>query len=154
MIRLLETDHLNDQLAALAWLRKNGLVRSNRIAVAGTSFGGIETVLGAERGSYCAAVDFSGGAESWAQAPDLQAVMTRAVRNLRVPILFLQPENDYDLSPSRTLSAAMKDAGKPFEMKIYPPFGESKEDGHTFGYFGGAVWADDVFRFLEQHCSR
>jgi len=35
MVRLLETDHLNDQLAALAWLRKQGFVQSNRIAVAG-----------------------------------------------------------------------------------------------------------------------
>ena len=61
MVRLLETDHLNDQLAALAWLRRQGFVRPDRIAVAGNSFGGIETVLGAERGNYCAAIDFSGG---------------------------------------------------------------------------------------------
>ena len=33
MVRLLETDHLNDQLAALAWLRKQGFVQANRIAV-------------------------------------------------------------------------------------------------------------------------
>jgi carboxymethylenebutenolidase len=152
MIQLLETDHLKDQLAALAWLRKNGFVSSKRVAVAGTSFGGIETVLGAENGSYCAAVDFAGGAQSWADAPELQAAMTRAVRNARVPIFFIQAENDYDLAPSKTLSAAMKAAGKPFELKFYPPFGDSKDDGHTFGYFGGAVWAEDVFRFLNQHC--
>jgi dipeptidyl aminopeptidase/acylaminoacyl peptidase len=154
MIHLLETDHLNDQLAALAWLRKKGFVRSNRIAVAGNSFGGIETVLGAERGSYCAAVDSSGGAESWAEAPELQAIMIRAVRNSRMPIFFLQPENDYDISRGKILSAAMKDAGKPYQMKIYPVFGKSAEEGHSFAYLGGPVWADDVFRFLEQHCGR
>jgi dienelactone hydrolase len=66
MVRLLETDHLDDQLAALAWLRKREFVQPDRIAVAGTSFGGIETVLGAERGSYCAAIDSAGGAQSWA----------------------------------------------------------------------------------------
>lgn len=152
MIRLLETDHLNDQLAAFAWLRQNSIVKSNRVAVAGTSFGGIETVLGAERGSYCAAVDFSGAAQSWADAPEVQVLMTRAVKSSRVPIFFLQPENDYDLSPSKTLSAAMKDVGRPFKIKIYPPFGDSKEDGHTFGYFGGALWGKDVFRFLDQYC--
>ena len=92
MVRLLETDHLDDQLAALAWLRTQGFVRPDRIAAAGNSFGG------------------------------------------------------------RTLSAAMKDAGKVFEMKIYPAYGKSVEDGHSFGYFGSAVWADDVFRCLEQHC--
>src|SRR5256885_2733988 len=124
MVRLLETDHLNDQLAALAWLRTQGFVRSDRIAVAGNSFGGIEAVLGAERGTYCAAVDSAGGAQSWAQASELQSLMTRAVRNSNVPIFFFQAANDYDLSPSKTLSAAMKDAGKTYEVKVYPPYGK------------------------------
>jgi carboxymethylenebutenolidase len=153
MVRLLETDHLDDQLAALAWLRTQAFVRPNRIAVAGNSFGGVEAVLGAERGSYCAAVDSAGGAQSWAVAPDLRARMTQAVRNSRAPIFFFQAANDYDLSPSRTLSAEMKAAGKAFEMTIYPAYGKSASDGHTFGYFGSAVWADDVFRFLNQHCN-
>jgi dienelactone hydrolase len=154
MIRLLKTDHLNDQLAALAWLRKQGFVLPNRIAVAGTSFGGIEAVLSAERESYCAAIDASGGAQSWAQSPELQALMNRAVRNSRSPIFFFQAENDYDLSPSRILSTAMKDAGKVFKVKIYPPFGKSVQDGHSFGYFGSSVWADDVFHFLAKYCGK
>ena len=98
MVRLLETDHLNDQLAALAWLRAQTFVQANRIAVAGNSFGGIEVVLGAERASYCAAIDSAGGAQSWAQAPELQSLMTRSVRNSRAPIFFFQAQNDYDLS--------------------------------------------------------
>jgi dienelactone hydrolase len=152
MVRLLETDHLNDQLAALGWLRRQGFVRPDRIAVAGNSSGGIETVLGAERGNYCAAIDSAGGAQSWAQAPELQSLMTRAVRNAKAPIFFFQAANDYDLSPSKTLSAVMKTANKPYQVKIYPRYGDSSSDGHTFGYFGSAVWADDVFRFLTQHC--
>jgi dipeptidyl aminopeptidase/acylaminoacyl peptidase len=154
MVRLLETDHLNDQLAALAWLRTQSFVDPDRVAVAGNSFGGIEVVLGAERASYCAAVDSAGAAQSWEDAPEVQALMTRAVRNSRSPIFFFQAENDYDLSPSRKLSAAMKDAGKEFEIKIYPPYGESTQDGHTFGYFGSSVWGADVFRFLDQHCHK
>ncbi|HKW62036.1 MAG TPA: dienelactone hydrolase family protein [Candidatus Acidoferrum sp.] len=151
-MRLLETDHLNDQLAALAWLQTQKLVKADSIAVAGNSFGGIEAVLGAEHGSYCAAIDSAGGAQSWAQAPELQSLMTRSVRNSRAPIFFFQAANDYDLSPSRVLSDAMKAAGKDFELKIYPAFGDSVQDGHTFGYFGSSVWADDVFRFLNKHC--
>jgi carboxymethylenebutenolidase len=154
MVRLLTTDHLNDQLAALAWLRKQSFVQANRIAVAGTSFGGIETVLGAERGTYCAAVDSAGGAQSWAEAPALRALMTTSVRNAKVPIFFFQAENDFDLSPSKVLSAAMKDARKPYELKIYPRYGNTPQDGHSFGYFGSAVWAADVFRFLEQNCAK
>jgi carboxymethylenebutenolidase len=154
MMRLLETDHLNDQLAALAWLRKQGFVQPDRIAVAGTSFGGIETVLGAERGNYCAAIDSAGGAQSWAQVPELQSHMARAVRNANAPIFFFQAANDYDLSPSKTLSAVMKDAHKSYQVKIYPAYGNSRQDGHSFGYFGSAVWADDVFGFLNQHCAK
>jgi hypothetical protein len=78
--------------------------------------------------------------------------MTRSVRHSGAPIFFFQAENDYDLSPSRVLSAAMKGAGKECELKIDPPFGNSVEDGHSFGYFGGSVWAADVFRFLKKHC--
>jgi len=152
MVRLLETDHLDDQLAALAWLRTQKFVKPDHIAVAGNSFGGIEAVLGAEHSSYCAAIDSAGGAQSWAQAPELQSLMTRSVRNSHAPIFFFQAQNDYDLSPSRVLSEAMKDVGKEFELKIYPPFGKDVGDGHTFGYFGGSVWADDVFRFLNKHC--
>lgn len=153
MVRLLQTDHLTDQLAALTWLRQASFVRADRIATAGNSFGGIETVLGVERASYCAGVDVSGGAESWANSPELQAVMTSAVRNARAPIFFFQAQNDFDLTPTRALSAAMKEAGKESQMKIYPPFGSSAREGHSFAYRGSSVWFDDVFRFLERHCT-
>ena len=82
------------------------------------AFGGLEAVLGAERAPYCAAIDSAGGAQGWTLAPELRAAMTRAVRNARAPIFFFQAANDYDLSPSRALSAAMKDAGKVSEMTI------------------------------------
>jgi carboxymethylenebutenolidase len=152
MVRLLGTDHLNDQLSALAWLKKQSFVQPGRIAVAGNSFGGVEAVLWAERGGYCAAIDSAGGAQSWSMAPGLQAVMLRAVRNSRTPIFFFQAANDYDISPSNILSRAMKDAGKSYEVKIYPAYGDSSEEGHTLGYFGSSIWLDDVLRFLNQHC--
>src|SRR5882672_8733228 len=125
LVRLLETDHLQDQLAAFAWLRTQRFVRPDRIAVAGNSFGGIETVLGAERGTYCAAIDSAGGAQSWAEAPELRSLMTRAVLNSKVPIFFFQAANDYDLSPSKTLSDAMQEVGKTFKAKLYPAYGKS-----------------------------
>lgn len=154
MVRLMETHHLEDQMAALAWLRKATFVQLDRIAVAGNSFGGIQTVLGVERASYCAAVNLTGGAQSWNVAPELRTVMKRAVQRSRAPILFIQAENDYDLSPSKVLSAAMKESGKTFEVKIYPPFGDSPEDGHSFAFRGIAVWFDDAFQFLQRHCRR
>lgn len=152
MVRLLQTDHLNDQLAGLEWLRKQPFVQPSRIAVMGTSFGGVEAVLGADRAPYCAAIDVSGGAESWSLAPELQSLMRKAVLNAHAPIFFMQPENDYDLAPSRILSAVMKEAGKTFEIKIYPPYGDSVKEAHSFGYFGTSIWGPDTFRFLNQHC--
>ena len=55
-----------------------------QIAVMGNSFGGIETVLGAEHAGYCAAVDAAGAAESCDGAPDLQHIMLHAVQHRRV----------------------------------------------------------------------
>jgi dipeptidyl aminopeptidase/acylaminoacyl peptidase len=76
------------------------------------------------------------------------------VSNTKAPIFFFQAANDYDLTSSTALSAAMKAAGKPYELKIYPAYGNSVQDGHSFGYFGSSVWGDEVFRFLELHCRR
>lgn len=152
MVRLLETDHLNDQLAGLAWLRKQDFVEPNRIAVMGNSFGGIETVLGVETEHYCAAVDASGGAESWELAPQLQSVMIKAASNSKAPIFFFQAANDYDLRPSTVLADAMRKSRKLAEVKIYPAFGKGAQEGHSFTYRGSSVWANDVFRFLTKYC--
>jgi dienelactone hydrolase len=154
MIHLLKTDQLNDQLAALSWLKKQKFVRANQIAVAGNSFGGIQTVLGAEKAAYCAAVDASGGAQSWSQAVEMQKVMKEAVRNAKCPIFFFQAENDYDLAPSKVLSQEMKLAKKTYDVKFYPPFGKSAKDGHSFAYMGSSIWADDVFSYLQRHCTK
>ncbi len=152
MVRLLSTEQLQDQMAALAWLKKQPFVRPTEIAAMGNSFGGIETVLGAEQGDYCAAVDASGGAESWDKAPSLRDMMQQAVQHARAPILFFQATNDFNLAPSRILYGAMKAANKPAQIRIYPPYGHSPQEGHTFAYRGASIWIDDVVRFLKQNC--
>jgi dipeptidyl aminopeptidase/acylaminoacyl peptidase len=78
--------------------------------------------------------------------------MTHAVRNARAPVLFFQAENDFDLTPTSVLSAAMKAAGKESRVLIYPPSGTSARDGHSFAYRGSATWFEDVLQFLERHC--
>src|SRR4051794_1137222 len=150
MARLLETEQFADQLAALEWLQHQSLVQPDRIAAAGNSFGGVEAVLGAERARYCAVVDAAGGAESWAAAPGLRALMEGAVRRARAPVFFIQAENDYDVSPSRSLAKAMHDVGKDADVKIYPKFGQSPGEGHSFAWRGSAIWGEDVFRFLSK----
>jgi dienelactone hydrolase len=154
MVHLLETEQLTDQLAALEWLKAQPFVKLGSIAVGGNSFGGIEVVFGVEHGGYCAGIDSAGGAQSWSIAPALHTAMTRAVRNATAPLFLFQAENDVDLAPTRVLSDAMKNARKPYISKIYPPFGKDSGDGHTFGYFGSAIWLDDALRFLSQYCTR
>ena len=138
----------------MRWLRDSKFIQTQRVAVFGNSFGGIQTVLGAQNGNYCAAVNASGGAMSWESAPQLRTLMIEAVRKSKAPIFFDPAENDFNLDPTRVLSQEMKKAGQPFEVKFYPAFGKSEEEGHSFAYLGSSVWRDDVFAFLSKHCRK
>jgi carboxymethylenebutenolidase len=150
LVELME-QHLQDQMAALAYLKGLPEVNPQRIAVAGCSFGGIQTVLMAEKGlGVRAAVDFAGAAQNWQHSPDLRARMTQAVQHSQMPIFFIQAKNDYDISPSRDLAAAMEKSGKPHALQIFPAFGKSNQDAHEFCVHGGEMWAPQVFSFLEQ----
>ena len=91
-------------------------------------------MLGAERVAYCAAVDAAGASQSWANAPEIREGMVRAARASRAPTFLFQAKNDYDLTPTKLLSKAMRDAGKIAEVKIYPPSGDSEKDGHGFAW--------------------
>ena len=150
LVELMKGPQLADVGAALSFIKTKLYVQRDRVVVAGNSFGGIVTVFAsAQLDGLWAGVDFAGAAQTWASAPLLQAAMTEAVTHARIPIFFGQAENDYDLTPSRALSAAMTTAGKPNTMKIFPPFGTTTPAGHSFGYFGGAIWGPDVVAFAQ-----
>jgi len=154
LIELNQTDHLSDQMAALSWLQTQDFVQPNRIATAGNSFGGIQVVLGAEKVSYCSAINAAGAAQSWNNSKGLQKIMKQAVANSNSPIFFFQAKNDYDLSPSEVLSSHMKKAGKVAKVNIYPPFGSSAKDGHSFPWAGVSIWFDDALSFINKHCTK
>ena len=149
-VHVLETDQFSDHLAAFEWLRRQSFVMPGRIATMGNSFGGIITVFAAERVPYCAAVDAAGGAQTW--SPELSARLVRSVRQSQAPIFFFQAENDYTVAPSEILSKAMREAGRPSVVKIYPAYGLSADDGHSLAWRGSDVWEADVFRFLDAQC--
>jgi carboxymethylenebutenolidase len=143
--------HLEDQMAALAYLKGLPNVDPRRIVVAGCSFGGIQTVLMAEKGlGVRAAVDFAGAAQNWQHAPELRVRMIQAVQHSQMPIFFIQAKNDYDVSPSRDLASAMEESGKPHAIQIFPSFGKSNQDAHEFCIHGAEIWAPQVFSFLTQ----
>jgi carboxymethylenebutenolidase len=150
LVELME-EHLEDQVAALTYLKSLPEVDSQRIAIAGCSFGGIQTILMAERGlGLRAAIDFAGAAQTWKEAPDLRDRLIKAVRQAQMPVLFIQAENDYDLAPSRTLSAEMEKANKPHAIQIFPRFGKTAQDAHEFCVHGGEIWAPRVFSYLAE----
>jgi carboxymethylenebutenolidase len=150
LVRLHE-EQLNDQLAALTFLRTQPFVDGARIAAYGFSFGGIQTMLAVENPSfaYRAAVNCSGAAQSWEGSPDLRARLTKAAQGAGAPVYFLQAANDYSLEPNRALAAAMTAAGKSFTEKVYPAFGSSNQDGHEFCLRGIDAFGVDVFSFLD-----
>ncbi len=150
LVQLMEGPQLDDQLAGLAYLKSLSYVDTNRLAVVGCSFGGIQTLLGAERNpGYKAAVAESPGAESWAGNKYLQARLIKAVDNITIPVFLLHPEKDASVEPGYTLGQEFQRLGKPYGLEIYPPFGPSDEQGHCFGGAKGFhIWGPDVLTFL------
>jgi dipeptidyl aminopeptidase/acylaminoacyl peptidase len=116
LVELMEA-HLQDQIAALNYLKSLSYVDTRRIAVAGCSFGGIQTILAAgEELELRAAVDFAGAAQVWSGSLAMRERMLAAARRAIAPILLIQAENDYNLAPSRALDEELKQAGKPHEI--------------------------------------
>jgi dipeptidyl aminopeptidase/acylaminoacyl peptidase len=145
----------DDVVTAIEWLRAQPWVARDDIAVGGCSFGGIETLLTAERPvpGLRVALDFAGGAMSWDGSPRLRERLLRAVEAARVPVFFLQAENDFNTAPSRVLSEAMRAKKLPYRMRIFPRFGDgSPRAGHAgfCGFGGDSSWGADVLDFLQR----
>jgi len=150
LVELMEVQ-LQDQMAAVNYLKSVAEVDPQRIAVAGCSFGGIQTVLMAEKGlGLRAAVDFAGAAQTWGSAPDLRKRMMEAVQQAQMPVFLIQAKNDYDTAPSRDLAAAMEKSNKPHAMQIFPNFGKSQQEAHEFCIHGSDIWGPAVLDFLAQ----
>jgi carboxymethylenebutenolidase len=149
-VHLLETEQLDDQLAGLAYVKQLAFVDPDRIAVAGCSYGGIQTLLSAEQDvGYKAAISISPAALSWAHNTFLQKRLLQSLQGINIPVLLLQPARDASLEPSRVLGAEAARLGKSLTTKVYPDTGPENERGHCFGGVKGMhVWAEDAKAFL------
>lgn len=150
MVRLMETEQLDDQLAGLSFLVSLRSVDSSRVIVAGCSYGGIETLLAAEgKSRFRAAIAISPAALSWHENPLLQERLLQAVNRIEIPVLLLQPAKDASLEPSRVLGAEFARLRKDFAGKVYPATGPTDEQRHCFGGSRGThVWAADALAFI------
>ena len=144
---------LEDVVAALNYLKGVAYVDARNISVAGCSFGGIQTVLAAEKElGLRAAVPFAPAAQTWAGSLEMRGRLTSAAGKATVPVFLIQAENDYDLAPSRELAKALEQSGRKYRSTIYPQYGSTPAEGHGgFCFRGVGVWGADVLSFLESN---
>ena len=151
MVQLMESEQLDDQLAGLAFAKTLPFVDTTRLVVAGCSYGGIQTLLAAERGAgFKAAMAISPAALSWNGHVVLQDRLREAVRRILIPVLLIQPPEDASLEPARVLGAEARRAGKTsFTAKVYPASIPANQRGHCFGGAKGMHnWASDALEFF------
>jgi carboxymethylenebutenolidase len=108
-------------------------------------------LLEAERAhSIRAVIAFGPAAASWEGSPLLQHRLIHAARTIDAPVLIIHAANDYSTQPGRVLDSERARLGKPHQLKIYPPYGRTAAEGHSFLYLKPTIWEADVFRFLDQ----
>jgi carboxymethylenebutenolidase len=151
MVELMGSEQLSDQLAGLAYAKKLAFVDTTKLVVAGCSYGGIETMLAAERGAgFKAAMPISPAALSWRGHTVLQQRLIHAVDRIDMPVLLIQPPKDASLEPAKVLGEEAKRAGKTrFTAKVYPPTMPDSEQVHCFGGAKGMHnWAAEALDFF------
>jgi dienelactone hydrolase len=145
-----QQDANEDVVAAMNWLKTQPEVDASRIVVSGCSFGGIQTLLTAEKGLGARAfVAFAPAAQSWSNGA-LDERLEDAVNHAKAPVFILQAKNDYSTQPTEVLGKIAKARGG--QARIYPAFGKTPQEGHA-GFAttsaGIAVWGEDVLQFIE-----
>src|ERR1700730_5447111 len=140
-----------DVVAALHWLKKQPYIDPDAIAVGGVAYGGLQSLLAAERGlNLRACLAFSPGAMSWGNR-EIRQRTTDAAQRSKVPVFLLQAENDYTLGPSNVLGPMIRAKGGANQAKVYPAFGTTHAEG-AIGFAcweeGIRIWGSDVLDFL------
>ena len=147
----LQEEYNQDVVAAVEWLRGQSFVDQQRMVMSGCSYGGVQTLLAAEKGlGLRGFAPFAPAAKSWANA-ELRKRLLEAVRGARAPLFLIQAKNDFGLGPSETLGPVIKQKGPPNQAKIYPPYGTTPQEGHyDFATKEGAIpiWGSDVVEFF------
>jgi dienelactone hydrolase len=141
-----------DVVAALTWLKKQSYVIPDEIGVAGVAYGGLQSLLAAERGlDLRACIAFSPAAMSWSNREIRQRAI-EAVQHCNAPIFLLQSENDYTLGPSEILGPMIREKDGKNVAKVYPAFGSTHaeaEIGFACWEEGIKIWGSDFLDFMK-----
>lgn len=143
-----------DVAAALEWIKAQPYVDKNRIFISGVSYGGIQTLISAEKLTGVRGfISFAPGAMSW-RSVDLQKRLLQAVDHAGAPVFILQAANDYNTGPVKVLGEALRKKGGLNRSHLYPRFGA--EDDHQRGHgsfatwnLGTEIWGADVLAFMD-----
>jgi len=141
-----------DTVAAVKWLQEQRFVKRKQLVVSGASYGGIQTILTAEKKlGVSAFVPFTPAAQSWANVLLRERLMS-ALKKARKPVFLIQAEGDYSLGPYEVLGAYLNTKGGLNQAKLYPKFGSTPREAH--GVFairceGIEIWGSDVAAFLK-----
>ena len=153
MVRLLETEQLDDQFSGIAYAKTLPFIDANRMVVAGCSFGGIQSLLAAERGGGLkAAFSISPAALTWGWNPRIRNRLLTAVHGITIPVRLVQPPKDASLEPARVLGEEARKARKnAFITKVYSSETiPEAEQGHCFGGARGFHnWAAEAVDFFD-----
>ena len=153
VVRLLETEQLDDQFAGIAYAKTLPFVDADRVVVAGCSFGGIQSLLAAERGGGLkAAFSISPAALMWGWNPHIRTRLLTVVHGIAILVRLIQPPKDASLEPARVLGVEARKAGKDaFSTKVYSRDSVPKdEQTHCFGGVKGFHnWAGEAVNFFD-----
>jgi dienelactone hydrolase len=134
--------------------RVKGTIDFARVALMGTSHGGVVTVLAAsQRHDFAAVVDQAGGSLTWRSSPALQTAMIEAGGKIKNPTLCMDAENDATTESVKKTCQAVKTDGTFEKTIIYPPFTPTSNPnniapGHLIFHQGVSIWQQDFFDFV------
>lgn len=142
----------DDVIASLNWLENQPEIDGQRVCLMGSSLGGIHTLLALSRDKrWKCGLDFSGGASQWNDHPMIRNMIKTAAQKLETPIFLIQPENDFNIAPTKELFRLLQDSGGLHSAAIFPSWGVDGGEAHRFCSTGQQVWGPAVHTFLKKH---